>query len=99
MEPQKLEKNVVNSFQAVKDDMLYVRDMLVYLQNEIETLKNAKKVVVVKKKEKIVASKASTKMHKESCVFAKNIKSRNKKVFSNKSAALLEGLQACACIA
>jgi len=98
MEPQRLEKNVVNSFQAVKDDMLYVRDMLVYLQNEVETLKNTKKVVVVKK-ERIVASKASTKMHKESCVFAKNIKSKNKKVFANKSAALLEGLQACACVA
>ena len=48
---------------------------------------------------KFVASRTSTKFHDKACVFAKNIKPKNKKVFTTKNAALNQGYKTCNCLA
>ena len=50
-------------------------------------------------KKSFVSSRTSTKFHEKKCVFAKNIKPKNKKLFSSKNTALNQGLKACVCAA
>ena len=54
---------------------------------------------VTKTVNKYVTSKASNKVHSSACAFAKNIKPKNKQIFSSKNAALDDGYKACSCVA
>tara|TARA_Y100000310_G_C20638202_1_gene792397 strand:+ start:560 stop:916 length:357 start_codon:yes stop_codon:yes gene_type:complete len=57
-----------------------------------------KKVPYTERKDIFVSSRSSSKVHKESCAFAKNIKAVNKIRFESESEALQKGYKKCACL-
>lgn len=105
-----IKQNTLTSFGMVKDDVIELfrtlreleekvsrqENELVHLYNEISSLK----VSLVKpvKVTIFAASKAAQKVHRTDCVFAKNIKAKNKVMFETKNLALESGYDACVCV-
>ncbi len=105
-----IKQTTQTSFRMVKDDVIELfralreleeklsrqENELVHLYNEISSLK----VSLVKPVKAITfaASKEGQKVHRTDCVFAKNIKPKNKVVFETKNLALESGYDPCACV-
>ncbi len=105
-----IKQNTLTSFGMVKDDVIELfrtlreleekvsrqENELVHLYNEISSLK----VSLVKPVKTITfaASKEGQKVHRTDCVFAKNIKLKNKITFETKNLALESGYDPCACV-
>ena len=82
------------------EDLKMRNDMIT---QKLSILKNSvsmeKSVSYIERKDIFVSSRSSSKVHKESCAFAKNIKPKNKVRFASKNTALNKGLKRCACVA
>jgi L-ribulose-5-phosphate 3-epimerase UlaE len=89
-------KNVRTSFARVSGDVDNLSQWVNYLKYEIDLLKQ-EKCACNKPSTAVVSSKKAKKFHAESCVFVRNIKPQNKKAFASVNAALIDGLQPCAC--
>ncbi len=105
-----IKQNTQTSFGLVKEDVIKLfralreleekvsrqENELVHLYNEISSLK----VSLVKPVKAITfaASKEGQKVHRTDCVFAKNIKPKNKISFETKNLALESGYDLCACV-
>ncbi len=105
-----IKQNSKTSFGKVKDDVIglfrALRELeekvsrqeneLVHLYNEISSLK----VSLIKPVRAVTfaASKEGQKVHRMDCVFAKNIKLKNKVTFETKNLALESGYDPCACV-
>tara|TARA_Y100000031_G_C8168993_1_gene360805 strand:- start:533 stop:853 length:321 start_codon:yes stop_codon:yes gene_type:complete len=101
------EQNVISSFQLARKDInelyenvKFILEQVAQLKQENDTLSKklqAKSTRTIAKK--YVVSKTGSKVHSPGCVFAKNIKQKNKKVYSTKTKALNEGFKLCNCLA
>ena len=104
-----LEQNIISSFNLAKNDIKNIYAHLRFVLEQMEKLKSenaylSKKITElnyskVKVTKEYVASKAGKKIHSPGCVFAKNIKQKNKIVFFTKTKALKEGFKLCNCLA
>jgi hypothetical protein len=70
----------------------------VVMANQRRQLSSKKVVRKVSFKKRIVASKTGTKVHTESCAYAKNIKAFKKVDFASIAAAKKVGFKACKCL-
>lgn len=93
-----LEQNVSKSFTLAKKDIFTLFTHVRHLYGEVEMLRAEVARLHTVPAKKVVASKTSTKVHADSCAFAKNIKPVNKISFVSKSDALNHGYAACACL-
>ncbi len=100
------EQNVINSFGLARKDINELYENVKFILEQVAELKQenarlSKQLNITKKtvSKKYIASKTGSKVHSPGCVFAKNIKQKNKKVFSTKTKALNEGFKLCNCLA
>ncbi len=105
-----IKRNTQTSFGMVKTDVIELfrtlRELeekvarqdseLVHLYNEISSLKVS--LVRPVKVVTFAASKEGQKVHRTDCVFAKNIKAKNRVIFETKNLALESGYDPCACV-
>tara|TARA_Y100000031_G_scaffold100114_1_gene109798 strand:+ start:130 stop:453 length:324 start_codon:yes stop_codon:yes gene_type:complete len=105
---KQFEQNVISSFHLARKDINELYENVKFILEQVAQLKqeNAQLAKKLNKKtvkktvaKKYVASKTGSKVHSPGCVFAKNIKQKNKVIFSNKTKALNEGLKLCNCLA
>ncbi|MBU0460582.1 MAG: hypothetical protein KKH52_03505 [Nanoarchaeota archaeon] len=104
-----LEQNVMNSFALAKGDVKNLYAHIKFVLGQIDRLKQensylSQKIIELtstpkKTIKKYVASKNAQKLHSPGCVFAKNIKQKNKIIFDNKTSGLNQGLKLCQCLA
>tara|TARA_Y100000034_G_C6861401_1_gene392083 strand:- start:1086 stop:1445 length:360 start_codon:yes stop_codon:yes gene_type:complete len=95
-----------NHVNALHNEVKYLKRRNLELQKRLVEMN----IVLAKKKHrtikrritktanKYVSSRTSNKVHSTDCAFAKNIKSKNKRVFSSKDAAFSDGYKACSCV-
>ena len=93
-----LEHNVTKSFTLAKKDIFTLFTHVRHLYSEVEMLRAEVARLQTVPARKLVGSKTSTKVHADSCAFAKNIKPVNKVSFVSKTDALTQGYAACACL-
>lgn len=105
-----LEQNLVNSFSLAKQDIGELYEHVKFLLEEVRHLKKENLYLASKVQElglklnvpvsttQLVASRQAQKLHRSDCVFAKNIKSSNKRVFESKTKAFKAGYQLCNCL-
>ncbi len=81
------------------EELKFRNDMLSQKIGVLREFQGQTKVVASpKRKVQYVSSHSSSKVHKNTCVFAKNIKTKNRVTFSNQSEALKKGYTQCACL-
>jgi FtsZ-binding cell division protein ZapB len=81
------------------EELKFRNDMLLQKVGVLRDLQTQTKVITApRRKVQYVTSRTSNKVHTISCVFAKNIKLRNKVVFANQAEALKKGYTQCACL-
>ncbi|MBI2103212.1 hypothetical protein HYT55_05190 [Candidatus Woesearchaeota archaeon] len=111
---RQMKRKTISSFQLVKDDVIELFRALCELEEKVSSqdteitrlyheisqlkVKLAGRLEVTAEHISFTASKAAPKVHKADCVFAKNIKVKNKVCFDSKNEALQEGFAPCACV-
>ena len=112
---KRFENNVAQSFDRAKADIGTLYEHVLFLFREVQELKEQNtrllaqmsnthtvtqvETKVIEKKPTLIASKTATKVHRDDCFFAKNIKYVNKVVFKSKQQAFKQGYKQCKCLA
>jgi regulator of replication initiation timing len=111
MDQEKIEQNIVNSFNLAKKDINSLYEHVKVLHQSVEELQKensflylqiknmTKKKVKVQKNKKYISSKTGKKLHQANCLHARNIKKTNRVIFNNKTEALNQNYKLCSCLA
>jgi len=93
-------KNVEQSFLRAKKDIYDAFNLIAQLQKRVDELEDKLRVKEHSpiQPKYIVASRKSRIAHQGSCVFAKNIKASNARVFNSIENARASGREPCSCL-
>ena len=91
-------KNVIDSIKLAKADINVLKEWVLYLNEQVEKLKNEKECDCSDDCNTHIGAKKSKKVHTANCPFAKNIKPENKISFNSLNQAFNQGFSGCQCV-